>query len=540
MRRAWRYGIALLLVVACRRPASNEGRVEVISDPGEIAAARALYAERRAALLSELLQEPGRIRDFDREALDVVRESRPQVMVALRKATENEGAPAATRLQALLAIQLLGEEVAPREVAALACTDTDAALELASRLWDLYPDSTPLPRELRSCVVDWIGSSDRRLLKAALRIVAFRDLPEAADAVFARLEDTGEKDDELFLAAARLRPTDALLTRLEKRLTPVDTMGGRSGLDAVCALGKAAQDAALRLRAARIAARYIARQPDIAWIDGATMSALEFIGTVEPSNAAKDLLAEVVTSAKSKLVRQHAIERIAESDPANATDLARRAGLELPPRQESATASKSLEECARILVEEHVFTRAEISEALAKAQAVSVDSEANASGPEALLEAAGRLLAFDVETGMFPNRHDLLLGDLARASAGRFHPEAVVESYEAGPMESDPVNYQVQFVHGESLYRFRPKDLGDWYDLDAVIVAVHRALADAGVTERFEMIATEDQTAMLVFAQPEALRKAAARLGLALETERDRPFTVGKAYEDRVRDALGK
>ncbi|MHB8800752.1 MAG: hypothetical protein ACYDBY_20085 [Thermoanaerobaculia bacterium] len=540
MRKTWRYAIALLLVVACRRPASEEGRVEVTSDPGEIAAARALHAERHAALLSELLQEPGRIRASDREALDLVRENRPQALVALRNAAENEGAPAANRLEALLAIQLLGEDVAPREVATLACPDTDAALELTSRFWDLYPDTRPLPRELRACVVDWIGSPDRRLLRSALRIVAYRDLPEAADAVIARLEGPGEKDDELFLAAARLRPTDELLTRLEKRLTPADTMGGRSGLDAVCALGKAAQGSALRLRAARVAARHIARQPDVAWIDGATISALEFISTVESSSAARDLLAEVVTSARSKLVRQHAIERIAESDPAKATDLARRTGLELAQRQKSASPSKSMEECARVLVEEAVLARAETDDALAKARAVSADADAGVSGFEALLEAAGRLLAFDVETGMFPNRHDLLVEDLARVSAGRFHPEAVVESYEAGTTESDPVDYRVQFVHGGSLYRFQPKDLGDWYDLDAVIVAVDLALADAGVTERFEMIATVDQTAMLVFAKPEALRKAAGRLGLALEVERDRPFSVGKAYEDRVREALGK
>lgn len=540
MKRLFWLAITFLLLPACRQASEGRSRVEVSTDPAEIAAARALYRDRRAARLSELLNEPEGIRSFDREALDIVRENRPLSLAALRKAADDVRATASRRLGALLALQLLEEPVPPGRLAALACHDTDAAIELSSRFWDLYPDDSPLPGELRSCVVGWIASADRRVRIAALRLVAFRDIPEAAGPVFARLDGAGEKDDELFPAAARLRPTGELLARLEKRLKPAEPIGGHSGLDAICTLGKATRDPAVRLRAAHVVARYLVQQEDVAWVDGTAMSALELLGTMEPASLARDLLAEVVTSARWKALREYALQRMAETDSPAAADLARRTGLPVPARQQPPEPARSLEECARILVDESVLTREEADAALAKPRSAPTDGESRAPGPETVLQAADRFLAFDVETDMFPNRHDLLIADFGRASAGRFRPEAAIETCTEGKTESDPVSCEVQFVHVGRLYRFRPSDLGDWYDLDVVIEAVHRALSDAGVRERFEMIATGDQTAMLVFGNPAALRKAAGKLGLALEANLDRPHSSGKAFEEKVKGAVGR
>ena len=55
----------------------------------------------------------------------------------------------------------------------------------------------------------------------------------------------------------------------------------------------------------------------------------------------------------------------------------------------------------------------------------------------AFLVVAGRALVFDTETGLVPNRHDLLVLEFARASADRFRPEAVLENYVEGSRAKD-------------------------------------------------------------------------------------------------------
>ena len=177
----------------------------------------------------------------------------------------------------------------------------------------------------------------------------------------------------------------------------------------------------------------------------------------------------------------------------------------------------------------------------------SEDKPVSDSGcAEELFYAAGRLVTFDVETGECPNRHDLLLEKFAKASAGRFRPEAVLERYEEpkpkseGWVETGRGKYTVQLIMGASLYRFQPKDLGDWYDVEAVVAAIHKALEDARIPERFVALESGGQDAGFIFAQPQALSAAAPELGLTLGKDLDQARKLGKAAEDRILHDLRK
>ena len=100
--------------------------------------------------------------------------------------------------------------------------------------------------------------------------------------------------------------------------------------------------------------------------------------------------------------------------------------------------------------------------------------------------------------------------------------------------------YTIHFIHGNRLYRFHPRDRGDWYDLDAVLDAIYRAMSDTDVPDRFVALATGDQYAQVVFADPAALRAAAPELGLTLSTDPDDSRKKGEAFEEEVIRELGE
>lgn len=542
MRSGYGTALALLLLAACRKPEAGTGRVEVSSEPEAVATARTTWENRRASLLAELLASPARIRSYDTEATDLIRANRPKALEKLRQLAEGDAAPPEVRLQALLALRLLDEPPDVPKLVALARSSPAAALELTDALLDLFPDGAPLPVELRQSLAVWVSSPDRRLRRAALRHVARLRVREAAEAVLLQLPSADETDDALFLAAARLDPSSELLSRLISRLGTAERPGRPAGLAAMTAFAETTDDPALRLRATATAARYLAQQPNQPWIDGESLAAVDAIASVSPPSEAAELLGEIVASARCEAVRRSALEHLAKRDAPAAEALSRRTGIALRgvERPGPRGAPLSAGECARILVEERVLTRAEAEAALAKGSGKDDPDESGLSVAESLLERSGRLLAFDTETGMVPNRHDLLLLEFARASAGRFRPEATLEDYVPSDGNPEEGSYAVRFVHSDRLYRFEPADLGDWYDVDALVEAIHRALADAEVSDRFLMIDTGGQTAVFVFGPPNATKAACSRLGLPVVTDLGRPREAGKAFEERVLGEMKK
>jgi hypothetical protein len=166
------------------------------------------------------------------------------------------------------------------------------------------------------------------------------------------------------------------------------------------------------------------------------------------------------------------------------------------------------------------------------------------------LHKSGRFVGFDVETGFLPVPHDELIEDFAAASGGAFRPEAAIETWHSNGARSGLRNdleplvpgegYTVQFVHGDKLYRFHAEDRGDWYDVHSVVMAIHKALEDAGRSERFVGLFTGGQDARYIFGDPAAIAQAAQRKLLSLDTSDTAAEERGKAFERKAIEALGQ
>ena len=136
----------------------------------------------------------------------------------------------------------------------------------------------------------------------------------------------------------------------------------------------------------------------------------------------------------------------------------------------------------------------------------------------------GRHMIVERTVELIPYRHDFKVREIAGCAvvAPHFRPEAVLETYRplAEGADDVPGEYTLQFIHADRLYRVRPEDRGYQHDLAAVMAAVNRALADAGVADRFVAWTWDSALVQYLFAPPDALRAAAAEFGFEVqETE---------------------
>jgi hypothetical protein len=273
-------------------------------------------------------------------------------------------------------------------------------------------------------------------------------------------------------------------------------------------------------------------------MDGGSITAIDALGK-GPKPEAVAALSDVVRRAKWSAVRRDALAELARLDEEVADAVSAETGVKL---RESAARDDSVplpgpttRSAIDALVRHGVLEQADADRALAATRPADDPDAPDGSVLGALYDAR-RFHWFDAETGTVPNRHDLLIVDLARASAGRFKPEAVLETYEepAANSKSEEGKYLLQFVHGNRLYRIRPHDLGDWYDVQAVLAIANRALEDAGLAERFVPLKTGGQDVSLIFAPPAALAAAAKELGLELSDDPDQARKEGKAFEEEA------
>jgi hypothetical protein len=135
------------------------------------------------------------------------------------------------------------------------------------------------------------------------------------------------------------------------------------------------------------------------------------------------------------------------------------------------------------------------------------------------LAAADLVTGFDSESCDVPAPHDDLIHEFARGSDGRFLPECPIQIYwQERPNDgSGPI--RVLFLHQDRLYHFDAEDLGDYYDANAVIQALHTALETAGSPERYISLVTGGQLAFFVFADPEKFVPFARKYQLPLEQD---------------------
>ena len=151
-----------------------------------------------------------------------------------------------------------------------------------------------------------------------------------------------------------------------------------------------------------------------------------------------------------------------------------------------------------------------------------------------VLTECGALLAFDAETGQLPCRHDQLLEEFAAHSRGQFRPEAATEEWLRQHDEVYEAEYVLRFVSQDRAYQVTLRNFGDWYDVERIVLAVNRALSDAGNSARFNLISADDQVATLIFADPAKLKPLAASAGLHLSTDLNNARESGVEFERRV------
>jgi hypothetical protein len=72
----------------------------------------------------------------------------------------------------------------------------------------------------------------------------------------------------------------------------------------------------------------------------------------------------------------------------------------------------------------------------------------------------------------------------------------------------------------------------------AVQAGLNFALGHAGLKERYIALASDDQIASFVFADPEAFIPLAEKYGLPLSKDAAEAMRQGKEYEQRVREQL--
>ena len=142
---------------------------------------------------------------------------------------------------------------------------------------------------------------------------------------------------------------------------------------------------------------------------------------------------------------------------------------------------------------------------------------------------------FDVETGTFPNEHDSLLRSLA--DMVRPALDGVVFEEIAPDIDAEDGGYVLRaYVDGQRL-ETTAENLGDWYDVDAVLRLLDAVLLERRSDQRFVLLETMDQTATIVGGKADVLR-AALDAGLIKSGDPKAAESLGKAFEDRVKASL--
>jgi len=164
---------------------------------------------------------------------------------------------------------------------------------------------------------------------------------------------------------------------------------------------------------------------------------------------------------------------------------------------------------------------------------VSALDPANAGGADTrgLLMMAGHAWWFDVETGMFPNYHDSLMRHLAALVSPALDGAVFEET--APNIDSQSAPYRLtMYVAGRRL-RAEARNLGDWYDVEAVLNLMNAAMKEIGSDIRFVPLATGDQTLIIVGAPKPVLDRAIAA-GLIKPGDANESERAGKEFEAEV------
>lgn len=154
---------------------------------------------------------------------------------------------------------------------------------------------------------------------------------------------------------------------------------------------------------------------------------------------------------------------------------------------------------------------------------------------EDVLTAYGRVTGFDTETGQWPNEHDGLLAELALLARPAFDGVIFEEVTPPDPDSDGP--YQLRAYADGLRHEVTAENLGDWYDLEAVIGLLNALAIDRKQDVRFVVLPTGDQTAT-VLAGPRLGILGLVQKKLITIAAPDDAEAAGKAFEDRVFEEL--
>jgi hypothetical protein len=149
--------------------------------------------------------------------------------------------------------------------------------------------------------------------------------------------------------------------------------------------------------------------------------------------------------------------------------------------------------------------------------------------------------AFDVETGMFPNEHDVLMQRLAALARGDLAGVAFEEVPPRALEDDDSVEqigpYLLRAYARGFVLETQAANNGDWYDLDAVLGLLNATARELRSDVRYVVAESDGQIASVLAAPKgglaEAVKARVLQLGDASEA-----FELGKDYEQKVLDTL--
>jgi len=120
------------------------------------------------------------------------------------------------------------------------------------------------------------------------------------------------------------------------------------------------------------------------------------------------------------------------------------------------------------------------------------------------IETYGKVYAFDVETGTFPNNHDYLLEFLAELSESKLRSATFVE-HAPKHESSNEEDYLLTANFNHKQYQLAAKNYGDWYDVNAVLQLLNTVAIDNQIPERFVHLPTTDQISIVAVLNHKAL-----------------------------------
>jgi hypothetical protein len=163
-------------------------------------------------------------------------------------------------------------------------------------------------------------------------------------------------------------------------------------------------------------------------------------------------------------------------------------------------------------------------------------ADAAGGGADAVLMLAGHAWWFDVETGFFPNYHDSLMRNLATLVSPALD-DAVFEET-APTIDAETAPYRLTVYTAGKRLRAEARNLGDWYDVEAVMNLMNAVMKENGSDVRFVSLASNDQILAIVGA-PQPVIDRAIQAGLIQTGEAGEAERVGKEFEADVIGSYG-